>query len=351
MDKHESIITFKFSQTFNKQEDYQKHLVDAHSQTIFKCEICSEIFDTKVAIQVHFAVNHLNEIRLYRCSACMEIFRSEREFRHHVRSRHVMSGALQCIFCRAICSSELEMHFHLAAHARQYRCPLCPESFHVEFLLDRHLQTHHTQKELNGSVGYHHSNQKVSNNNEYTHSHAHSHQQQLSTATKSSPYSFINNKIYNPLQIDTISAKHPNLLHGLYDSISKNQRYPSSSEGPGNGYISPTKGLLGIYSHPEMVAKLNNFYSISQLTTTSASTSTTTSTSTSSSINQANLVSRNNNVISTGFQLDKGYSCGMCDRSDFSTETEVHTHRKLVHNLKTGVSLRCAYCNGDFRSR
>lgn len=28
-----------------------------------------------------------------------------------------------------------------------YRCPACSESFHVEFLLDRHLQTHHAQNE------------------------------------------------------------------------------------------------------------------------------------------------------------------------------------------------------------
>jgi zinc finger protein 423 len=27
------------------------------------------------------------------------------------------------------------------------RCPACPESFHVEFLLDRHLQTHHAMNE------------------------------------------------------------------------------------------------------------------------------------------------------------------------------------------------------------
>jgi len=35
------------------------------------------------------------------------------------------------------------MHFHLAAHARQFRCPSCPETFHVEFLLDRHMQSQH----------------------------------------------------------------------------------------------------------------------------------------------------------------------------------------------------------------
>lgn len=45
------------------------------------------------------------------------------------------------------------------------------------------------------------------------------------------------------------------------------------------------------------------------------------------------------------------YSCGICERADFPSESEVITHRKVSHNIKTGVSLRCAYCNGDFRSR
>uniref|UniRef100_A0A182M7R1 C2H2-type domain-containing protein n=1 Tax=Anopheles culicifacies TaxID=139723 RepID=A0A182M7R1_9DIPT len=55
--------------------------------------------------------------------------------------------------------------------------------------------------------------------------------------------------------------------------------------------------------------------------------------------------------MSTTSGASSCYSCGICERSDFSTESEVQTHRKIVHNLKTGVSLRCAYCNGDFRSR
>jgi transcription elongation factor Elf1 len=38
------------------------------------------------------------------------------------------------------------MQFHLAAHSKQFHCPLCQEAFHVEFLLDKHMQTHHTSQ-------------------------------------------------------------------------------------------------------------------------------------------------------------------------------------------------------------
>lgn len=46
----------------------------------------------------------------------------------------------------------------------------------------------------------------------------------------------------------------------------------------------------------------------------------------------------------------------MCDRSDFSTENELISHRKLVHNLKSSckngvVSLHCAYCNENCKTR
>lgn len=342
------------NKVFTKQEDYQKHLIEIHAQNLFKCDICTEVFDTKVAIQVHFAVAHSNEVKLFRCSACMEVFRDEREFRHHVKSRHIVSGAIQCIFCRAVCSSELEMHFHLAAHARQFRCPICPESFHVEFLLDRHLQTHHSQKE----ISYHQKaiattpTVNVNNNNvEYHHP--------TQIGTKTSPFGFAGNKYYNPLQIDTLGAKHPNLLHGLYDSINKTQRFPDKN------FLSPNKGLLGIYNHTEMIAKLNNFYSPENGVGNCGERYY--SPSTKPVYDSVNLTRFPGHHETTNkphsifhedvgqkaqrFLGEKGYSCGICERNDFSTETEVHTHRKIVHNLKTGVSLRCAYCNGDFRSR
>jgi hypothetical protein len=69
------------NKTFGKSDDLQKHLFDTHAQSLFKCTICSEIFESKVTIQVHFAVAHSNEIKIFRCSACSEMFRTEREFR------------------------------------------------------------------------------------------------------------------------------------------------------------------------------------------------------------------------------------------------------------------------------
>lgn len=109
------------NKAYGKPDELQKHLFDIHCQMLYKCSLCSEIFDTKVAIQVHFAVAHSNELKIFRCTSCSEAFKVEREFRQHIRTRHLSNGAVQCMFCHMVCSSELEMHFHLASHAKQFK--------------------------------------------------------------------------------------------------------------------------------------------------------------------------------------------------------------------------------------
>lgn len=86
IEQHFTIINTEFlcqfcNKFFPKAEDLQKHLNENHVETIYKCSLCKEVFETKISIQLHFAVQHSNEIKLYRCSVCMDVFRLEKEFR------------------------------------------------------------------------------------------------------------------------------------------------------------------------------------------------------------------------------------------------------------------------------
>ncbi|XP_035790632.1 zinc finger protein 423 homolog isoform X2 [Anopheles albimanus] len=491
--------------SFAKAEDLHKHLYESHLQLLYKCTVCGETFESKVQVQVHLAVSHTVEAKLYRCSACSETFRTERDFRQHIRSRHLAPGAVQCMFCRVVCSSELEMHFHLASHARKYKCPACAESFHVEFLLDRHLQTHHSQKELaspnrrggdggtstNGpsSIASSGTNGPAPPVSSCTTSAGSS--VPASTATTAAGLEYLQlhgqmaamaaaaaaaaatgswpslyqtaNKFYgNPaLQVDTLGQmKHPShgLLHGFYDSMlgkapqqqqqqqhrggflssdassapgssstsSANKKNPFHALSPSSGACksSASNALLGLSfgsANPPQRAPggsvLNGLYSPESIgngapggSASNAAPTTAGSTKLYSPITMIHQRPYGDNGMvsgaaaptpgagprvdtespgagfpvlsdhqesSGGLKLSasngsagKGvsstapgstatgnsvgnscYSCGICERTDFSTESEVQTHRKIVHNLKTGVSLRCAYCNGDFRSR
>ncbi|XP_023289178.1 zinc finger protein 423 homolog [Orussus abietinus] len=174
----------------------QRHLLDSHAHHLYRCALCRDTFDSRVAIQVHFAVKHSQECRVYRCNTCSgskgEVspsapptstsdrngcFASEAEMANHVRTVHappkvvnespgpvpgrgrdrgspisVSNPAIpvhgsnpRCVFCGLCCSSDLELQLHLASHSSAlFRCPVCREGFAVEFLLDRHIaQVHH----------------------------------------------------------------------------------------------------------------------------------------------------------------------------------------------------------------
>ena len=70
---------------FSKPDELQKHLMDIHAHHLYRCSLCKEIFDSKVNIQVHFAIKHSNECKLYKCTTCGSVFRSEMEWQLHVK--------------------------------------------------------------------------------------------------------------------------------------------------------------------------------------------------------------------------------------------------------------------------
>lgn len=105
-----------------KIDEMRKHYLEQHMQIIFKCAICGDGFENKVALEVHFTVAHrFHEAKVFRCSTCVEVFHNLKDFRHHVSTRHIGRMGIQCIFCPVTCDSDLEMHFHLSSHSRQFQ--------------------------------------------------------------------------------------------------------------------------------------------------------------------------------------------------------------------------------------
>ncbi|XP_032670580.1 zinc finger protein 423 isoform X2 [Odontomachus brunneus] len=275
----------------------QRHLLDSHAHHLYRCALCRDTFDSRVAIQVHFAVKHSQECRIYRCSACTlsnnenspgnapgegrSFFRSEAEMAAHVRSMHAPPAALmnsspglarspastpgitsnaaaRCVFCGICCNSELELQLHLASHsASLYRCPICKEGFAVEFLLDRHVAQ----------------------------AHAGDHQASVRSSSRE------NGRVHRPVR----SQDEPKSL--------KRGRSPASSN--------------------------NN------------------------SLNQ-----RDNNNKRPNFGTSGGQQCELCERGEFANEAELQAHKKLVHTPSKlsnkglpALSMTCAYCGEVCRSR
>ncbi|XP_072290508.1 zinc finger protein 423 isoform X1 [Eucyclogobius newberryi] len=140
---------------FSSVDDLQKHLLDMHTFVLYHCTLCQEVFDSKVSIQVHLAVKHSNEKKLFRCTACAWDFRKETDLQLHVKHNHLgqrsgLPGGLgaglkprKCIFCGETFGTEVELQCHITTHSKKFTCRFCGKAFHAISLLERHLREKH----------------------------------------------------------------------------------------------------------------------------------------------------------------------------------------------------------------
>ncbi|XP_035859029.1 zinc finger protein 423 isoform X1 [Sander lucioperca] len=136
---------------FSSVDDLQKHLLDMHTFVLYHCTLCQEVFDSKVSIQVHLAVKHSNEKKLFRCTACAWDFRKESDLQIHVKHNHLgqrsgLAAGLKprkCIFCGETFGSEVELQCHITTHSKKFTCRFCGKAFQTMSLLERHLREKH----------------------------------------------------------------------------------------------------------------------------------------------------------------------------------------------------------------
>ncbi|XP_048113963.1 zinc finger protein 521 isoform X1 [Alosa alosa] len=130
---------------FTTVDDLQKHLLEMHTFVFFRCTLCQEVFDSKVSTQLHLAVKHSNEKKVYRCTSCNWDFRHETDLQLHVKHSHLenQGRAHRCIFCGESFSTEVELQCHITTHSKKYNCRFCSKAFHAIILLERHLREKH----------------------------------------------------------------------------------------------------------------------------------------------------------------------------------------------------------------
>ncbi|XP_037313074.2 zinc finger protein 521-like isoform X6 [Pungitius pungitius] len=147
---------------FTSVDDLQKHLLDMHTFVFFRCTLCQEVFDSKVSTQLHLAVKHSNEKKVYRCTSCNWDFRHETDLQLHVKHSHLenQGRSHRCIFCGESFGTEVELQCHITTHSKKYNCRFCSKAFHAIVLLEKHLREKHCVFEgkaqncgANGSTG------------------------------------------------------------------------------------------------------------------------------------------------------------------------------------------------------
>ena len=118
-----------------------------------------------MSTQLHLAVKHSNEKKVFRCTSCNWDFRHEADLQLHVQHSHLDVGvggahrAHRCIFCGEAFGTEVELQCHITTHSKKFNCRFCSKAFHAVVLLEKHLREKHcvfegkTQVNCSGANG------------------------------------------------------------------------------------------------------------------------------------------------------------------------------------------------------
>uniref|UniRef100_T1KNS4 C2H2-type domain-containing protein n=1 Tax=Tetranychus urticae TaxID=32264 RepID=T1KNS4_TETUR len=188
---------------FTKSDDLTKHLMDYHSHHLYQCSICREMFDTDVTLQVHFAVKHSNQCKVFKCSICNELWPNEKDFKVHLKVAHFstpslvnhhnlahqhqhqhqttngvhpyspsayrhLPSSLVTSTSNSNNGNNTNPHHNLtvnsltaAAAAFQlfgpkayFKCQFCSDEFHIEYLLEKHIEFVHGSQISSHSLPY-----------------------------------------------------------------------------------------------------------------------------------------------------------------------------------------------------
>ncbi|XP_053213301.1 zinc finger protein 423-like [Panonychus citri] len=215
---------------FTKSDDLTKHLIDYHSHHLYQCSICREMFDTDVSLQVHFQVKHSNQCKVFKCSICNQLWSNQEDFKVHLKVSHFSpntNGNLVSSPYHSHSHSHSHTHSHPHSHSHShnhshshpnqhhhlnhnhnlnhnhyssafnnlnhhlpsslvsstsnlvnpfsmftpkcqyFKCSYCPDEFHIEYLLEKHIQTVHSSNlNNNNNTKINHKDKKCITTNE-----------------------------------------------------------------------------------------------------------------------------------------------------------------------------------------
>lgn len=138
--------------SFESLDELQKHLVDVHVLSVFKCSICSDIFDTKISMQIHLTNKHSDECKHFKCYLCTnQVFHDKLSAELHISMKHYQqftpSAATNQSLLRSHYQSELEVR--LREFSFIFQCNFCHKTFKDQYSQYIHvLKEHNETKEV-----------------------------------------------------------------------------------------------------------------------------------------------------------------------------------------------------------
>ncbi|CRK91436.1 CLUMA_CG005108, isoform A [Clunio marinus] len=127
----------------------QKHKLKEINETSI-CDICSEEFKSRYALDVHIESNHRRIVRqgcIFRCYSCHDTFESYLDLFEHVQQhkKEKNENPRLCEICAKVCTNLKTYLKHKSTHNPRkfpYVCKTCSKSFTAFFKLTQHMHIH-----------------------------------------------------------------------------------------------------------------------------------------------------------------------------------------------------------------
>ncbi|XP_025832552.1 zinc finger protein 37 isoform X8 [Agrilus planipennis] len=132
-------------------ENHQKFFERAKSKTLRPkfpeepCEICSEMFPNKNALEIHYENDHEDQ---YTCEICKAGFKKIIDYICHLQ-RHREDNLFACPLCEVTTEKFYQIRVHIKKHEqfRKFKCKICEKRFSCYSSHLEHMKfVHHGQK-------------------------------------------------------------------------------------------------------------------------------------------------------------------------------------------------------------
>ncbi|XP_031780315.1 PR domain zinc finger protein 10 isoform X1 [Nasonia vitripennis] len=132
--------------TQSDQTDISEKNANVVSSSIYKCEICSKRFSTKLKFQQHCLVHGVKDNESLTCNVCLKTFLNNSSLSRHLKTHQKERQTLECPVCSEAFGRVLTLKDFAETHLNQYEtftCPHCPKSFTSYALTRKHARAHH----------------------------------------------------------------------------------------------------------------------------------------------------------------------------------------------------------------